>query len=82
MAICPNCKEEIRYLIFIAKVEHIGIYQTDNQNDNNWDTRVQGNMSDLRFTCPKCNIVLFTDEENARKFLKRVVKLEDKLIIN
>jgi hypothetical protein len=82
MAICPNCREEIRFLIFSAKVEQIGIYQADIQNENNWDTRAQGNWSDLRFTCPKCNIVLFVNEENAKKFLKSAVKLEDKLNIN
>lgn len=72
MSICPKCKEEIDHLNFSADVETFGNY-----DGYDWNTRENGEWKDEKLYCPKCDELLFTDEEKATSFLQNKDELSE-----
>jgi len=68
---CPKCNSNIDYLVYYGKaLEKASLFLSDSKTAeyDNWDTIGIGTTPE--YECPECNEVLFTDEEEAVKFLK------------
>lgn len=63
-AICPKCNKEISYLDFCSSGTTGGRFY----DNGYWDKVYE--IDKIGFFCPKCLKELFTDDEEALKFLK------------
>ncbi len=66
--ICPKCKEEIEHLNNWVSGERK--YRFDGYTYEEEDQYSFGDGKTEDYECPECSEVLFTDEEEATKFLK------------
>jgi len=66
MAICPKCKAEIDYLNNYQTGESHSHF--DGEDYETEDFQADGQTND--YECPECSETLFTNEEEATKFLK------------
>ena len=64
---CPKCGEEIDHLINVCSAWKL--YRFYSNGSYEWIDDVSGDVNE--YECPECNEVLFTDEAEAQKFLKR-----------
>jgi len=68
---CPKCRKEIEDLRFYAKVERWGTFFMGNTPEYpEYDTKEDGDWSDLIFCCPKCDAILFQNSDDAEDFLR------------
>ena len=67
---CPNCGAEINYLINWSEAEEKFIFRVTEKGkpDYEYVDTIQKDRND--YECPKCNTVLFKDEDEAIKFLR------------
>ena len=68
MVKCPKCKKEIDYLKHYESGEY---YYKYFGNDEYEGIEFLGNSKVIDYECPECQEVIFTDEDKAKKFLKR-----------
>jgi len=72
MPVCPKCGEEIGHLMGYARVWQEYKMSIDREGDE-WceftGLSTSTNDSD-EFNCPECTRLLFTDIEEAKRFLK------------
>ena len=76
---CPKCKSEIDHLIcsetrtddFKATYD-VGMDEFDYENVEEWRGNPTGTMEKQEFSCPKCHVTLFTDEEAAKAFFSGI----------
>ncbi|MEM3742502.1 MAG: hypothetical protein QXU28_05440 [Nitrososphaerota archaeon] len=70
MPACPRCGKNIRYLLNYCKVYEAYIYDGKTYlRDNSRD--IMDGIDDVEYICPECLSILFYDEEEADRFLKR-----------
>lgn len=64
---CPKCGKEIEYLVNWVAGEKS--YEFDGETYDSDDFMDNCTVND--YECPECSETLFTDEEKAKKFLKK-----------
>jgi len=66
---CPVCGSEIEYLKNYVKAEKLYLYDGEKYKEGGFYILCT-DPADGNYECPKCEKVLFTSEEEAKKFLK------------
>ncbi|MEM0451693.1 MAG: hypothetical protein QW655_07155 [Nitrososphaerota archaeon] len=70
MPTCPRCGKNMRYLLNYNKVYEAYLYDGEEYiRDRSRD--MMDDIGDVEYICPECLSVLFYDEEEADRFLKR-----------
>jgi len=70
MSKCPKCLKEIKGLIhYQSGYNRYDFWVVDNNPNYQHDTFIEDNNV-IEWCCPECNETLFTDEDEAIKFLK------------
>ncbi|MEM0079124.1 MAG: hypothetical protein QXL40_04465 [Nitrososphaerota archaeon] len=70
MPTCPRCGKNMRYLSNYNKVYEAYLYDGEEYiRDRSRD--MMDDIGDVEYICPECLSVLFYDEEEADRFLKR-----------
>lgn len=70
MTKCPECKEELEYLHYQEYQVHYGSFGIDKDNQSWYDDMYNGDeYVNPQWSCPECDKVLFTKEDDAVKFL-------------
>ncbi|MEM2773372.1 MAG: hypothetical protein QXX82_03095 [Nitrososphaerota archaeon] len=70
MPTCPICGKNIRYLLNYYRVYEAYIYDGETYlRDSSRD--MMDDIGDVEYMCPECLSILFYDEEEADRFLKR-----------
>jgi hypothetical protein len=76
MGTCPKCKKQIETLMRLETREFkdVATYDPDSDTleyepEDEWTGNGYGNTLKEEFRCPECEAVLFTTEEEAKKFL-------------
>lgn len=72
MSICPKCKKEINELSYSKIKEINGSVSLDSNDELEFDEEynIIEEQKEFNFSCPECDVVLFTDDEEAEDFLK------------
>ena len=82
---CPKCNEEIEHLVSFLKGEQKDYFKADENAEPEYEWKdFITDYENIDFECPECKDVLFTNEEEALKFLikgtqKAVVKIAREL---
>jgi len=68
--ICPKCGGEVSYLKYVVEEIHTYIFERDEYGKFNYtpDDSWPGDWEE--YSCPHCYEVLFTNEEDAQRFLR------------
>ena len=66
---CPKCKKEIEQLRNYCQGENVYSLWLEG-NDIQYDLKDFIGRNENEYCCPECHEVIFTDEEEAIKFLK------------
>jgi Zn finger protein HypA/HybF involved in hydrogenase expression len=69
MAICPKCKKEIDYLNYVESGEMQYKFRVINNNPFFEQDEFYSDNASIYFECPECGETLFTNIEDAIKFL-------------
>ena len=69
MAKCPKCKKEIDYLNYIESGEMQYRFRVINNNTFFEQNEFYPDNASIYFECPECGEILFTNIEEAIKFL-------------
>jgi len=68
---CPKCGEDIDYLINYCKKPACFIFEVNEKGYPAYSLESEAeNYVDEEYVCPECDEVLFTDEQDAIKFLR------------
>jgi len=69
---CPKCGKEIDHLIYNAyELQKADFYVFDTNTEySNWDSLGFTYPNTTEYHCPKCDELLFVDEDAAEKFLR------------
>ena len=67
---CPNCGAEIDHLINWSEAEEKYIFRVSEEGEPDYEYVDSIPKGKNDYECPKCNTVLFRDEEEAVKFLR------------
>ena len=77
MAKCPKCNGDIDHLILLEtkENEYNATYDEEAEtlefeNTEEWRGNPTGNVLKEEYCCPKCHATLFTNEADAKSFLK------------
>lgn len=70
MAICPKCKKEISTLSYNSMVAVTQIFSVEDEKCDYSAMDDYGNHTDEKYKCPECYETLFTENEDAEKFLR------------
>lgn len=73
---CPKCGAEIDYLDVWSLEWALQHYSLVNGEPDWSETRDWGSCERTEFQCPKCNAVLFLDEDEAKRFLSGLIEDE------
>jgi phage FluMu protein Com len=66
---CPKCDEEIDYLLVITKDSGVLRIKRD-KPEYEWNSDIYGDgVMTFEFKCPRCLEVIFTDCDEAERFL-------------
>lgn len=67
---CPKCGASITNLLYSAKVTTLCLLSADGfYEDVSFEDDCGKDGEDCEFACPECLVTLFTEEEDALKFL-------------
>ncbi|MCF8884220.1 MAG: hypothetical protein L4877_00295 [Aigarchaeota archaeon] len=70
MPTCPRCGKNMRYLLNYNKVYEAYLYDGEEYIRDRFRDMMD-DIGDVEYICPECLSVLFYDEEEADRFLKR-----------
>jgi len=71
MPFCPHCGKRIDHLVYWECSVNEANFYGDTYGD--FETV---DVSECGYDCPECGVTLFSDEEDARKFLKDDVEAQ------
>ena len=70
LRICPKCKRGINYLTSITTGTLVQYLSLDTQGDAQFESGEFESNEIIKYCCPDCEEVLFTNEEEVIAFLK------------
>lgn len=70
MSICPECRKDIEYLILAEDIIFQSKVTIGKDGDLQYIRQDEDIIDCLGYACPKCDIVLFRNEDKAESFLR------------
>lgn len=68
---CPKCKKKIQYLLNVSNWWKRYFMTLDKKGNSKYQLSKEWSGDENTFDCPECGEVLFTNEADAIKFLKK-----------
>lgn len=66
---CPHCGRELTYLINVREELHTYYFEVDKEGNVHYRSKDCWPEDESDYECPFCHEVLFTSEEEGKKFL-------------